>query len=164
MLIRFGLETLSPNEAAGGPVFTTGGSFDGARRWWSQGSKKLLVVPDSNTSNEMKRNAQAISEERDSGATIPYEACKQSPFAKGPSRVRPHLMEYSEDAVVHSCIVERLQWDFESVNFMAPTVTCGLFGKTVLKALARGRARSYNHFQLSYCMEQSDRTCEPIIG
>jgi hypothetical protein len=143
---------------------STGAFLDTVKNWWNQRLEKLLSVPGSLVWGEMKQNADAISKEPDSGAVLLYEACKASPFLRDSSQVRLHLIGHSAGAILHSYIVDRLPWNFESISFMAPAVTCRLYEKTVLAALRQGRVKSYNHFQLSDDIEQRDRTCESILG
>jgi hypothetical protein len=141
------------------------GAFrDSAKKWWNQRLEKLLAIPGHFIWDEMKQNADAISKDKKSAALLLYQACKSSLLLRDPSRVRLHLIGHSAGAILHSHIVDRLPWKFESVSFMAPAVTCDLFQDTVLKALREGRVRSYNQFHLSDDFEQKDSTCEPILG
>lgn len=141
------------------------GAFpDSVKRWWNQRVEKLLAVPGHLVWDEMKQNADAISSHPDSGALLLYKACKNAPLLRDPSRVRLHLIGHSAGAILHSHIVERLPWEFESVSFMAPAVTCSLFQETVLKGLRGGKVKSYNQFHLSDDIEQKDPTCELLLS
>ena len=142
----------------------TGAFPDSVKKWWNQRLEKLLAVPGHFIWEDMKQNADAISKDRNSGASLLYKACKNAPLLRDPSRVRLHLIGHSAGAIVHSHIVDRLPWEFESVSFMAPAVTCSLFQETVVKALRAGRVKNYNQFHLSEDVEQKDPTCKGILG
>ncbi|HEY8996436.1 MAG TPA: peptidase C1A papain, partial [Edaphobacter sp.] len=87
-----------------------------------------------------------------------------SQWFKDQSKVRLHLIGHSAGAIVHSYIVNRLKWNFETVNFMAPAVRADIFKANVVPAMKTGRVKQYNHFELTDEMELKDPTCKPILG
>jgi hypothetical protein len=139
----------------------TAGLGDQLKRFWNERLERLLAAPGSMIWGEMKQNADAISQAKDSGGLILYERAKQSPwFAKTP--VRLHLIGHSAGAIAHSYIVDRLcklGWTFDSVNLMAPAVTVDLFNKTVLPRLKDGKVKRLNQFHLSRPTRPARRSC-----
>jgi hypothetical protein len=59
--------------------------------------------------------------------------------------------------------VNRLKWNFETVNFMAPAVRADVFQSQVIPAIRSGKVKQYNQFELTDEMEQKDPTCKPIL-
>jgi len=143
---------------------TTGAVMDKIKSWWNARLERLLAVPGSGVWGQMKQNADAISSAQESGGLKLYEASKSSPYFKDPSKVRLHLIGHSAGAIVHSYIVNRLKWNFETVNFMAPAVRTDVFQEQVVPAIRSGKVKRYNHFELTDDMELKDPTCEPILG
>jgi hypothetical protein len=143
---------------------TTGGPLDTLKSWWNARLEKLLTVPGSGVWGEMKQNADAISSAPGCGGIKLYEASKQSPYFKDQSKVRLHLIGHSAGAIVHSYIINRLKWNFETVNFMAPAVRTDVFKTNVVPAISSGKVKRYNQFGLTDEMEQKDPTCKPILG
>jgi hypothetical protein len=143
---------------------TTGGPLDTLKSWWNERLEKLLTVPGSKVWGEMKQNADAISSAPDCGGIKLYNASKASPYFKDQSKVRLHLVGHSAGAILHSYIVGRLNWKFETVNFMAPAVRTDLFKANVVPAIKSGKVKQYNHFELTDEMELKDPTCKPILG
>ncbi len=143
---------------------TTGGPLDTLKSWWNERLEKLLTVPGSKVWGEMKQNADAISSAQDSGGLKLYNASRESQWFKDQSKVRLHLIGHSAGAIVHSYIVNRLKWNFETVNFMAPAVRADIFKTNVVPAMKTGRVKQYNHFELTDEMELKDPTCKPILG
>jgi hypothetical protein len=143
---------------------TTGGPLDKIKNWWNERLEKLLTVPGSGVWGEMKQNADAISSAQDCGGMKLYQASTQSPYFKDQSKVRLHLIGHSAGAIVHSYIVNRLKWNFETVNFMAPAVRADIFKANVVPAIRSGKVKQYNQFELTDEMEQKDPTCKPILG
>lgn len=154
-------------DAVKGEPRPTGGFFDSAKSWWNERLEKLLAAPGTAIWNEMKQNADAISNSADSGGMKLYRACQQSAYFADLSKVRLHLVGHSAGSILHSHVVQRLGeqgWTFESVNFMAPAVRVDLFEKTVVPAIKSGKVKRFNQFHLSDDMEQRDPTCKPILG
>jgi hypothetical protein len=143
----------------------TGGTWDNIKNFWNERLEKLLAVPGTKVWGEMKKNAQAISMNDQSGGMKLYQASQRSPWFKDPSRVRLHLIGHSAGSIVHSHIIDRLEgWTFESVNFMAPAIRSDEFNQLVVPALKSGRVKQYNHFELSDSAELKDPTCETLLG
>lgn len=143
---------------------TTGGPLDSVKNWWNERLEKLLNVPGSKVWGEMKQNADAISSAPDCGGIKLYNTSKDSPWFKDQSKVRLHLIGHSAGAIVHSYIVNRLKWNFETVNFMAPAVRADTFKANVVPAIKSGKVKVYNQFELTDAMELKDPTCKPILG
>jgi hypothetical protein len=143
---------------------TTGGMFDKVKGWWDTRLERLLSVPGSQVWGQMKQNADAISSAPESGGLKLYEASKSSPYFKDPSKIRLHLIGHSAGAIVHSYIVNRLKWNFETVNFMAPAVRSDVFQSQVVPAIRSGKVKRYHQFELTDEIELKDPTCEPILG
>ncbi len=143
---------------------TTGAAFDKLKTWWNTRLERLLTVPGTSVWGQMKQNADAISSAPGSGGIKLYEASKSSPYFKDPTKVRLHLIGHSAGAIVHSYIVNRLKWNFETVNFMAPAVRADIFTQNVVPAIQSGKVKQYNQFELTDEMELKDPTCEPILG
>jgi hypothetical protein len=141
----------------------TGALLDRVKGWWDARLEKLLTVPGSATWGQMKQNADAISSAPEAGGLKLYEASRSSPYFKDPSKVKLHLIGHSAGAIVHTYIVDRLKWNFQSVNFMAPAVRADVFASLVVPAIRSGKVKHYNQFQLTDEMEQKDPTCKPIL-
>lgn len=147
----------------------TAGLGDQLKRFWNQRLERLLAKPGTMIWGEMKQNADAISKDPQSGGRLLYECATKSPtFTKSP--VRLHLIGHSAGSIVHSYIVDRLcglGWTFETMNLMAPAVTCELFERTVVPRLKKnageGRVKRLNEFHLTDTQEQADPTCKPIL-
>lgn len=151
----------------GGQPRPTGGFWDSARNWYNERLERLFVEPGRMFWGEMKQNADALTSGQDSGGIMLFQACKQSPWFKDPSKVRLHLIGHSAGSIVHSHIVERLGglgWNFETVNFMAPAVRMDVFNKKVVPAIKSGRVKRYHQFHLEEAMEQKDPTCKALLG
>ncbi len=113
----------------------------------------------------MKDNANKISQPG-SGVYLLFEkATKFKAEGKLP-KIRLHLIGHSAGAIVNSYIVDRLNddWEFATVNFMAPAVTLDLFNNTVVPKIKNGKVHQYNQFELKDEAEQKDPTCKPILG
>ena len=157
---------------------TTGGPLDALETWKNQRIERLLVVPGTTVWGEMKKNANLISVEKQnlpkgsdgkpdlrfqSGAVLLYQDALTSEFFKSPYKFRLHLIGHSAGAIVHSYIIDRLKdWEFETVNFMAPAVRVDLFKDTVLPAIGT-RIKRYNQFHLIDDIEQKDPTCKILL-
>lgn len=143
----------------------TAGIGDQLKRFWNKRLERLLALPGTAIWGEMKQNGDAISSGKESGGRILYERAMLSPwFTKTP--VRLHLIGHSAGAIAHSYIIDRLcklGWTFESVNFMAPSVTIDLFNQTVVPRLQDGKVKRLNQFHLTDVSEQTDPTCRPIL-
>lgn len=138
-----------------------GGFWDRTKSWWNERLEKMLAVPGSAVWGEMKKNADAISA-AEGGAVLLDRAWNSVKLDR--TKVRLHLIGHSAGAIVHSWIVNRLDWEFSTVNFMAPACRRDLFEQTVIPALQKGRVKQYNQFHLSDDVELKDNTCEPILG
>jgi hypothetical protein len=144
---------------------TTGTMWDKIKNFWNQRVEKLLTVPGSKVWGEMKKNADAISGNTQSGGMKLYASSLKSPYFKDKSKVRLHLIGHSAGSIVHSYIIDRLKdWTFETVNFMAPAVTTQIFKDMVQPAIEQGRVKQYNQFELLDNVEQKDPTCEKLLG
>ena len=142
----------------------TAGLRDQLQRFWNTRVERTLTEPGSWLWDEMKQNAEAITNNPRSGARILYEASKD---IIAPGRVRLHLIGHSAGAIVHSHVVQGLAaggWQFESINFMAPAVRVDTFKSTVLAQMQTGRVKRYNQLHLSEEMEEQDPTCRPLCG
>ncbi len=144
---------------------TTGAMLPRLESWWNQRLEKMLAVPGTAVWGEMKKNADAISADDNSGGMILYEECRKSPLFADLSKVRVHLIGHSAGSIVHSAIISRLKdWTFETVNFLAPAVRLDTFAAQVIPAIRNGHVKRYNQFHMSDDVEQKDPTCEPILG
>ena len=142
----------------------TGGMLDKIKNLWNQRLEKLLAVPGTAVWGEMKQNADAISGAPECGGMKLYASSLKSPYFEDQSKVRLHLIGHSAGAIVHSYIINRLKWTFETVNFMAPAVRADVFKQFVVPAIQSGKVKQYNQFELSDDVELKDPTCEPILG
>jgi hypothetical protein len=142
----------------------TAGLRDQLQRFWNTRVERTLAEPGSWLWDEMKQNAEAITNHPRSGARILYEA---SHGIIAPGQVRLHLIGHSAGAIVESYMVQGLAaagWEFESINFMAPAVRVDTFVRTVLPQMQGGRVKRYHQLHLSEEMEQQDPTCQPLCG
>ena len=144
-------------------VRTTGGFWDKAKNWYNERLEKLLAVPGTSVWGEMKQNADAISNDKESGAVLLYKAFNDAGLSK--DKIRLHLIGHSAGSIVHSHIVGRMKdWNFSSINFMAPAVRSDLFVQNVVPAISKGRIGIFNEFHLANDAELKDPTCEAILG
>jgi hypothetical protein len=142
----------------------TAGLRDQLERFWNTRVERSLVKPGSWLWDEMKQNAQAITNHPRSGGRILWEVSKG---IITPGQARLHLIGHSAGAIVHSHVVEALAragWEFETINFMAPAVTVKTFASTVLPQMQANRVKRYHQLHLTDEMEQQDPTCRPICG
>ena len=150
----------------------TGGLIDQLQRFWNRRLEKLLAPAGSAIWGEMKQNALCISayeakrpvEERTGGQLL-YESAKQAGwFDTVP--VRLHLIGHSAGSIVHCFIVHQLaalDWQFESVNFMAPAVTVDLFRQTLAPRVKDGTVKQLRSFHLADAAEEQDPTCKALL-
>jgi hypothetical protein len=157
---------------------TTGGPLEALGTWKNQRLERLLVVPGTEVWGEMKKNANQISAEKtnlpkgpdgnpdprfQSGGVLLYQDALDSRFFSAPYKFRLHLIGHSAGAIVHTYIIDRLKdWEFETVNFMAPAVRVDLFKEIVLPAIGT-RIKRYNQFHLIDDIEQKDPTCKMLL-
>ncbi|MEG9432810.1 C1 family peptidase [Terriglobus sp. ADX1] len=139
----------------------TGGFWDKTKAWWDERLEKMLTVPGTAVWGEMKQNADAISAGQGGGVLL-YDAWQE--VGLDPAKVRLHLIGHSAGAIVHSWIVKRLNWNFATVNLMAPACRRDLFEQCVIPALQESRVKQFNEFHMSDDVEQKDNTCKPILG
>lgn len=139
---------------------TTGGFWDKTKAWWNERLEKMLTIPGSAVWGEMKQNADAISSGQ-GGSVLLYKEWEKAGLDK--AKVRLHLIGHSAGAIVHSWIVKRLDWEFSTVNLMAPACRRDLFEDCVIPALKEGRVKQYNQFHMSDELESKDNTCKPIL-
>jgi hypothetical protein len=133
-----------------------------AERWWNERVERLIAPVGTELWREIKQNAQAMSQDADSGAVLLWKHFERSAAAQQP--VRFHLVGHSAGSVVHAHIVEALARRgvaFESVSFMAPAIRRDEFDRLVRPRLADGTIRRYQQFHLTDKSEEDDPTCAP---
>lgn len=148
-------------------VDTTDSASAQVGRWWNTRLERALAPWGTQLWSEIKDNASAMSSPGDAGRAPPgalqlYNAFTASESAK--QAVRFHLVAHSAGCVAHCHIAERLAAAgvrFESVSFMAPAVTTGLFDSTLRRRLDDGSVRRYQQFHLTDKAEEDDSTCGP---
>lgn len=144
----------------------TAGVADQLERFWNQRLERLLAPAGSTIWGEMKQNADAITASEQGGGLVLYQSGMKSPwFTKTP--VRLHMIGHSAGSIVHCYAVDRLarlDWKFESVNFMAAAATLDLFKKTLLPRIADKTVKQFRSFHLSDSAEQQDPTCKSVLG
>jgi hypothetical protein len=131
-------------------------------RRWNQRLERLAAPMGSQFWGEMKQNAEAISKSDDSGGRLLYTRFLKSAAKQQP--VRFHLVGHSAGSIVHAHIVHELAAlgeKFESVSFMAPAITQGLFDKLVQPRIADATIKRYQQFNLTEQAEEDDDTCSP---
>lgn len=137
------------------------GFWSRAERWWNERVERLLAKPGTEMWSEMKQNADAISRNKQSGASLLYAAFTKSAAGKHP--VRFHLVGHSAGSIVHTHIIDALadRHKFESVSFLAPAVRHDTFDKLVRPRLVDGTVKRYQQFHLTDKAEEDDPTCTP---
>jgi len=148
----------------------TGALRDTFVRFWNSRLEKLLSEAGSFFWDEMKQNARAISAKFQDGTMgggrLLFEEARTS-ARLDPSRVRIHLIGHSAGAIVHCHLAKALLeagWSIDSVSFMAPACTTGLFLETIGAGLGARTVGRYAQFHLSDELEVRDPTCRPILG
>jgi hypothetical protein len=137
------------------------GFWSRAERWWNERLERLMAKPGTQIWGEMKQNATAISNNKQSGAALLYNAFANSAVGKQP--VRFHLVGHSAGSIVHTYIIDALasKLKFESVSFLAPAVRHDTFDKLVRPRLTDGTIKRYQQFHLTDKAEEDDPTCGP---
>jgi hypothetical protein len=148
------------------PARPTAGLRDQLQRFLNERLEHTLARPGSVIWGEMKQNAEAISQDADSGARVLYEVGERR-GAFSPKKVRLHLIGHSAGSIVHCHVVKALGdlgWTFATVHFMAPAATRGLFEEALLRRIQKGRVGAYYQYHLKEEVEERDPTCRPILG
>lgn len=138
----------------------------GLQNWWNARLERTLARPGTAIWGEMKENGQLISGARNGGGRVLYDSAMKSQ-AFQPGRDRVHLIGHSAGGIVHCHLADLLaglNWQFHSVNLMAPAATVALFEQKLLPHIASGAVRQYHQWHLSDPLESADSTCRPILG
>lgn len=144
----------------------TAGPLEALGRWWNERLESLLAPAGSVLWGEMKQNAQAISGEADSGVRLLFGHLMESEVAKR-HPIRLHLVGHSAGSIVHAYLIDRLaalEWDFESVTFMAPALRVDEFNERVRPWIDSRRVKRLREYHLTDAAERQDPTCRPILG
>ncbi|APV50345.1 peptidase C1A papain [Betaproteobacteria bacterium GR16-43] len=143
-----------------------GGPLDSVGKWWNERLEGLLAPPGCALWDEMKRNASAVTEAPESGGKQLFAALRDSPVAeRNPFRL--HLVGHSAGAILHAMLIDRmaaLEWDFETVTFLAPALRVDRFRERVLPWLQEKRIKRYRHYHLADTAEQQDPTTKALLG
>lgn len=143
-----------------------GGPLESLSRWWNERLEGLLAPAGTALWDEMKENAAATSDGQLSGGRLFIEALRTSPTAKR-HPLRLHLVGHSAGAIALAFLADRLaaqEWEIESITFLAPAITVGLFMERVEPWLSSGHVKRYRHYQLADAAELADPTTRPILG
>lgn len=143
-----------------------GGPLESLSRWWNERLEGLLAPPGTALWDEIKENAAAITAERSSGGRLFFDALRACPVARE-HPIRLHLVGHSAGAVALAFLADRMaaqEWDFETVTFMAPAITVGLFMERVEPWLDAGRIKRYRQYHLTDEAELADPTTRPLLG
>ncbi len=149
-----------------GAVKPTGGVWEQMHKFWDQRLERMLAPVGTKIWGEMKQNAEAISNNKNSGARILFEQTSR-PQWKQNNPMRLHLIGHSAGTIVHSHIVDALGaagWKFESLNFLAPAVRIEDFDRLVRPKLKDNTVKILRQFQLTDSAELQDSTCRAILG
>ena len=144
----------------------TGGPAEVFTRWWNERLESLLAPPGCALWDEMKRNASAITEGAESGGRLLFKRLRDSPVAAR-QKVRLHLVGHSAGAIAHALMIDRmaaLEWDFQTVTFLAPALRVDRFRERVLPWLEAKRIRRYREYHLADSAEQQDSTMRSLLG
>lgn len=143
----------------------TGGPFEKLRddlvRWWNARLEGVLACPGTAIWGEMKQNANALSDDAQSGVMLLYEAFKKT---RQLGNLRLHVIGHSAGAIVHSHLVDRLVaagQRFENMVLLAPAVRVDSFRKHVEPHLESGKVSRLTQFHLTDAAEQADPSCGP---
>ena len=142
------------------------GPLESLSRWWNERLEGLLAPLGTALWAEMKENAAAISAGTGSGGRQFFDALRTSPVARD-HPLRLHLVGHSAGAIAHAYLVDRLaalEWEFESVSFMAPAITVDGFAERVVPWLESRHVRRYRQYHLTDAAELSDATMRPVLG
>jgi hypothetical protein len=143
-----------------------GGPLESLQRWWDERVESLLAPPGTQLWTEMKQNAAAITGDADAGGRILFEQLRRSPvIARHPLRL--HLVGHSAGAIALAFLIDRvaaLEWDFESVTFLAPAMRVDRFLERVAPWIADGSVKRYRQFHLDDATELQDPTMRPLLG
>ncbi|QJR15823.1 C1 family peptidase [Usitatibacter palustris] len=144
----------------------SGGPLESLQRWWNERLEGLLAPPGAALWDEMKENAAAITGDANAGGRILFRELQSSAVAQG-HPLRLHLIGHSAGAIAHTFLVDRLaalEWEFATVNFLAPAVRVDRFEERLLPWLKEGKVKRFNHYQLTDAAEQQDPTCRTLLG
>jgi hypothetical protein len=143
----------------------TAGPLESLSRWWNERLEGLLAPAGTALWSEMKENAAAISAIGSGGQEF-FDALRSSSVARE-HPVRLHLVGHSAGAIALAYLVDRLaaqEWEFESVSFMAPAITVGVFMERVGPWLESRHVKRYRQYHLADAAELTDSTTRPILG
>ena len=152
-------------EAADPAERRTAGVRDQLQRWWNERLERTFAKPGSFCWNEMKQNAQALSEPAQGGLRQLYAAfTKREHQLARP--VRFHLIGHSAGAIVQAHLAAQLiaaGRSIDSMALMAPAVRSDTFQRLVKPHLGE-RVRRLACFVLDDETEQQDKTCQAMLG
>lgn len=142
------------------------GPLESLGRWWDERLEGLLAPAGCAIWDEMKQNAAALSGEAGSGVRLFFGHLRDSPVAsQHPLRI--HLIGHSAGAIVHAFAIDRLaalEWEFETVTFLAPALPVDRFRERVLPWIEAKRVRRYRQYHLADSVERQDATTRPLLG
>jgi hypothetical protein len=144
----------------------TGGPAEVFTRWWNERLESLLAPSGCALWDEMKRNAAAITDGPESGGRLLFKHLRDSPVAAR-YKVRLHLVGHSAGAIAHAFMIDRmaaLEWDFQTVTFLAPALRVDRFRERVLPWLETKRIRRFREYHLADSAEQQDSTMRALLG
>ena len=82
-------------------------------------------------------------------------------------KLRLHLVGHSAGAIAHALMIDRmaaLEWEFQTVTFLAPALRVDRFRERVLPWLEAKRIRRYREYHLADSAEQQDSTMRSLLG
>jgi hypothetical protein len=141
------------------PRVAGAGFFDPLTDWWDARLESLASAPGTLEWDEMKKNAMAASENRNSGLNRLYKELMKDAYQAIKPRLRLHLIGHSAGAIFHAYLLEKLLGAglrVDGIYFMAPACTIELFQQKILPQYAAGNVKAFAQFYLTDNVERQD--------
>jgi hypothetical protein len=139
-----------------------GGPLGAADSWWSDRVEGLARVVGKPHWDQMKQNAQLLTENPKGGANLLFQR-----FNGNRSDIRLHLIGHSAGAVIHSFLADWLVgqgWTIESLSLLAPACRTDVFTQHLLPHLKSGKIARMAQFHLSDPVEDNENGMRVALG
>jgi hypothetical protein len=135
------------------------GILDTLTDLWDARLEGLASGPGTLEWDEMKKNANAASNNKNSGLYKLYDELMKNDYAALKPRLRLHLIGHSAGAIFHAYLLEKLLaagLRVDGIYFMAPACRIELFQQLILPHYAAGTVKAFTQFYLTDTAERQD--------
>jgi len=126
---------------------------------WDTRLEGLASGPGTLEWDEMKKNANAASNNGDSGLHHLYNELTKADYVRLKPRIRLHLIGHSAGAIFHAYLLEKLLaagLRVDGIYFMAPACRIELFNQLILPHYNAGKVKAFTQFYLTDVAERQD--------